>query len=581
MHCSSLIVILLLFTAGPLTAQSVTATYRTAADPAAWVIDNFEALRGQNADTALFYVNAALQDPTIAPERRAKLHQLSGIAHYLRGDYEAELAAHQRGLRLAEELGDEGLQGQILLELGMGANRQGELSTSIAYNRRAIALCASAGNADCQAAASRNLGRTYLKTDLRDSAVYFLTTSLDLRREMRDTLGMSYGLNDLSQLAAEDGRFNEAVNYLQESSSYRRAAGDSSGLAININNLGELYLMNDDLPAARRELEKSLAISTRVRYTALQQHTLGLLADIYEQQNDYAAAYANLQTSAALRDSLYGVEKARSISDLQVAYDTESKERTIEAQAAELRAQRLLGLVILLGLALLGAVIYYRVYQRRRYEQRIAELTLREKLNAERERISRDLHDSVGANLTRIVTDLDLLSLKGEHLSDAVAHQVADTRHFTRGTIGLLRDTIWALHKDEYHAGELASKMRDYLRSYLGDRLEWRVDTDITQDRGLSSEQVLNLLRILQEAAQNTLKHAEAERFVVTVTSTPDSVTVTFEDDGQGLNASANDEATGGHYGLKSMRRRATIIGGNLTTDTPAGGGVRHRVVLT
>lgn len=578
MHCPPLFLTLLFLTTGPLTAQTVTADFRTAANPAAWVIENFEALRGQNADTALFYVNEALQNPAVTQGRRAKLYQLSGIAHFHRGDYEAELAAHQRGLRLAEEMGDESLQGQILLELGMGANRQGELTTSIVYNRRAIALCQSAGNPDCQAAARRNLGRTYLKTDQRDSAVYFLTTSLDLRREMRDTLGMSYGLNDLSQLAAEDGRFNEAVNYLRESSDYRRAAGDSSGLAVNINNLGELYLMNDELPAARRELEKSLLLSTRVRYTALQQHTLGLLADIYERQGDYAAAYANLQTSAALRDSLYGVEKARSISDLQVAYDTESKQRTIEAQAAELRSQRLLGLVVLLGLALLGAVIYYRVYQRRRYERRIAELTLREKLNAERERISRDLHDSVGANLTRIVTDLDLLSLKGEHLSTATSRQVADTRRFTRGTIGLLRDTIWALHKDEYRAGELAHKMRDYLRSYLGDRLEWRVEENITQDRGLSSEQVLNLLRILQESAQNTLKHAGAERFVATVVSTRGTFAVTFADDGRGLNFSANDEAAGGRYGLENMRRRAETIGGHFTTETPAEGGLRHRV---
>jgi signal transduction histidine kinase len=561
-----------------LIAQTVRKDFRTATDPAAWTIENFDKLRSHHADTALYYVDLALANPIAAPAQQAKLYQLRGIANYFRGDFVEELSSHQEGLRIAERIEDESLQGQILLELSLGTKRQGELDQSIRYGRRAINLCENAGDLDCQAAARRNLGRIYLSRN-RDSAVYFLTSSLALRREMRDTIGMSYGLNDLSQLAAEDGRFEEAVSYLEESTAYRRAAGDSSALAININNLGELYLMNEDLPTARMYLEESLVLSTQVRYTALQQHTLGLLADIYEKQGDYPAAYANLQKSASLQDSLYGVEKARAISDLQVAYDTESKQQIIETQAAELRSQRLLGLAVLLGLSLVAALVYYRFYQRSRYERRIAELTLNQKLNAERERISRDLHDSVGANLTRIVTDLDLMTLSESSLPAQTASQIKDTRIFTRSTIVQLRDTIWALNKETFTVAELVGKMEAFLRRYLDDRLQWKVESQISEEYQLNSSQVLNILRILQEATHNMLKHAQAQAFTVTVNSSKEQLNITFEDDGLGM-AIATDGEKEQCYGLENMQQRATAIGAKLVTNTGQGGGVRHQLVV-
>lgn len=162
----------------------------------------------------------------------AKLYQLRGIAHYYLGNYDQELANHQEGLRIAEKMDKPGLQGELLLELSMSANRQQELQQSIHCARRAIDLCQEAKQLDCLATAQRNLGRTYLKTGQRDSAMSLLNASLEVRQEINDSIGISYGLNDMAQLATENGNTTKAIEYLEASSAIRSALGDSSGLAI-------------------------------------------------------------------------------------------------------------------------------------------------------------------------------------------------------------------------------------------------------------------------------------------------------------------------------------------------------------
>ncbi|MEZ4827775.1 MAG: histidine kinase [Bacteroidia bacterium] len=80
-----------------------------------------------------------------------------------------------------------------------------------------------------------------------------------------------------------------------------------------------------------------------------------------------------------------------------------------------------------------------------RQKQRAAENKLKTEraINAERERISRDLHDSIGARLTKIISDLDIMELQAELNQQAVsAGELSKTRDYTQDTINNLRETI-------------------------------------------------------------------------------------------------------------------------------------------
>lgn len=562
-------------------AQSFTAQIRKASDPASYILENFDRIRSHSPDTALYYLNGLIQQ---AEDQQnlflaAQAYEKRGITNYYLGKFKEERADLLTALRKAEELQDKGLMGNILKELCVSANRQEDFIQSVNYGYRAIELCTSVGDNDCLASAQRNLGRTYLKLQRRDSADHFLIASYELKIANQDSFGLPFALNDLAELAMRDGKIEAAKDHLLQSVEIRRALKDSSGLAITLNNIGELYLMNQQSRKAEPFFEQSLSLSASLKFVELQRHTLDQLGLAYEEIGDYQAAYFNLEKSVKLKDSLYTENKAKAISELQIQYESEKKAQLIQQQQAELRLQRLIGFSVLSFLLLLGSFIYYRIYQRRKYERKIKELEIQQLVHKERERISRDLHDNVGANLTRIITDLDLIENPVEPTTTTPSpRKISETRSFTRQTIRLLRDTIWALNKDGYQCSELVRKIEAYLANYLKDRLEWEVKKDIQKDHLLSSNEALNLLRILQESTQNMLKHAEATRYTVAFFTTNLNISFIIKDNGKGMTIAPNEVED--HYGLYNIRHRAEEMGAQFELSTSPNQGFEIQVTI-
>lgn len=84
----------------------------------------------------------------------------------------------------------------------------------------------------------------------------------------------------------------------------------------------------------------------------------------------------------------------------------------------------------------------------------------------------------------------------------------------------------------------------------------------------MSSEQMLNVLRIIQEALQNAVKHASARHIEVRLACESKALQVTIKDDGRGF----NPEAAFCGSGLRNMRHRCKAIGGRLTIHSGDGG---------
>ncbi|MEM8887072.1 MAG: tetratricopeptide repeat protein [Bacteroidota bacterium] len=565
----------------PVRAQSVSQQIQQASDPSSYILENFDRIRSISPDTALYYLNELIRQAETDQNLllAARAYEKRGITHFYLGKFEEERADLLTAMRKAEEAGDQGVMGNILKEMCLSANRQKDFPKSVSYGYRAISLCTAAGDQSCIASAQRNLGRTYLKLDKRDSADYFLRASYELKLAVRDSFGLPFALNDLAELAMYDGKVEEALDYLVQSADLREALQDSSGLAISLNNIGEIYLMNQQPEAAAPYFKRSLDLSGPLKFVDLQSHTLDQLGLAYRQAGNYEDAYTNLEQSIQLKDSLYSTDKAKAISELQIQYESEKKAQLIEQQRVRLRLQQLIGFSVLSIVLLIGSFVYYRIYQRRKYEQKIQALEVQQRLHNERERISRDLHDHVGANLTRIITDLDLIAEPGnKETMKAAPRKISETRSFTRQTIHLLRDTIWALNKEGYRCTELARKAEVFLTGYLEDRVEWKVEKELLTDPLLNSNEVLNLLRILQESTQNMLKHAQATRFEVSFSSTEQATSMRIKDNGIGT-AIVREELDD-HYGLYNMRQRAENIGAECIIQSAPDQGFEITVIL-
>jgi signal transduction histidine kinase len=142
-----------------------------------------------------------------------------------------------------------------------------------------------------------------------------------------------------------------------------------------------------------------------------------------------------------------------------------------------------------------------------------------------------------------------------------------DTRNYTSETIRLLRDTIWAIDKDDYSIEQFAEKIEAFLEQYLADYLPWTFKKDLSFKRSLSSREALNLLRILQEATQNMLKYSQANNFQVKLYGR-EALNLEIKDDGLGFQDLGLETES---YGLKNMKARATEIGAEYEIDSTNG----------
>ena len=238
---------------------------------------------------------------------------------------------------------------------------------------------------------------------------------------------------------------------------------------------------------------------------------------------------------------------------------------------AERRA-RLLGTTT----AVLGIVVGFIVWMaRRRLRQSAAARRQSEAefsaILAERNRIAREIHDTLAQGLGAISIHLELVKDQLPPDSDAAIH-LAKASGMTRESLREARNSIWNMRSQILENHDLAGALAGVL-----DQLTESADIDcrfrVTGNRfRLQPTTENNLLRIGQEAISNAVKHAGAKRIEVTVAFSPGEISIHVKDDGCGFDL--NTEPTGGHhFGLAGLRERAQELGATLHLASTPGHG--------
>lgn len=219
-----------------------------------------------------------------------------------------------------------------------------------------------------------------------------------------------------------------------------------------------------------------------------------------------------------------------------------------------------------------------REQERISYTTEVESLALRNAMLEEKERIARDLHDNVGAQLAFMITSLLHISRQVEQQPVIDGKQQANELRavvgYARDAIRTLRETIWAIHQERFTLTEFEDRLNQYVNRYVQQTNGLNVDVQIDGDgnQALTSVQVLNLFRIVQEALSNVVKHAHASRASVSLTTRPNGTFhLIIHDNGRGLGLPGSDESLERHYGIRNMKRRAEELGGQFRIYTHEG----------
>jgi signal transduction histidine kinase len=188
---------------------------------------------------------------------------------------------------------------------------------------------------------------------------------------------------------------------------------------------------------------------------------------------------------------------------------------------------------------------------------------------SERRRIARDLHDSVGQELTALRLLLHSLPDKhGDENLDRVQRQAARLD----SELSML---VWQLRPKVLDKYGLVDALDNFSRAWAANNsLEIRYFASMPEER-LSSDVETNLYRIVQEALNNIQKHARASEVIISLKQHDSQVILTVQDDGVGIRENEEPIHTteSGGFGLMGMRERAAVIGGEFELDSRPGEG--------
>jgi signal transduction histidine kinase len=190
---------------------------------------------------------------------------------------------------------------------------------------------------------------------------------------------------------------------------------------------------------------------------------------------------------------------------------------------------------------------------------------------AERQRLARDLHDTLTQGFASVVLLLEAAE-ESLVLGRPVDRHIAQALRAARDNLAESRRVLWALRPRPLAEQPLPQALGE-LTGRLAEETGLRAETLVTGTvRSLPAQVEETLLRVGQEALANVRKHAAASRLTVTLSYLDDAVTLDVHDDGVGFEQAAAATAGGG-LGLGAMRERVEGLGGRLVVESAAGEG--------
>ena len=212
--------------------------------------------------------------------------------------------------------------------------------------------------------------------------------------------------------------------------------------------------------------------------------------------------------------------------------------------------------------------------ERRRIEQERIQLLTRLVLaqESERHRIARDLHDQLGQQLTALRLTLETLKVESVERTD-LRIQVETLQELARQLDEDISFRVRGLRSKVLESLGLAAALREYVGNWSAHvGIPVQLHTNTAAASRLPPEIETTIYRLVQEALNNVVKHARADRVDVVLERSDESLSLIVEDNGVGFDPS-QPPATDHGFGLIGMRERAALIAADLQIESSAGRG--------
>ncbi len=533
-------------------------------------------LIANNYDSVFHYVHKALRvKKHLGPKLLIDVYSMLGTAHYYKSEYAKAIAAHRRAEKVCISNNLEGGMAKVFNNIGITYIKMENWPKAKEFMTKSFDLCKKHTIERGMAFTLGNLGIINKHQGDFKEAIEAYEHSNKLLDNLNDERGMARNYDNLGALYEELGNHSFAQYYYLKSLNAAQAIGDESTMTSALHNLGNLYAKQGDFAPSIANYEKSLAIAEKLdNRDVVRDNHLGL-ANVYERSGSPLLALQHQKSYTAWKDSIINQEHLKDISELEIKYESEKKENDIlllsqqklrtDAKLAQQRARirrlsyGLLGVTIILGAGIMIIMQYHKNRKQRQLIETIAETQI-----AERHRIARDLHDSIGGSLALAKNTLQCVSEN----QDEKNKNIQDSIQALSQTANDVRRIAHNLMPGELVKFGLVPAIHTTLEDLKKTSLEADLYTFNMEER-INPNKEIHLFRIIQEAVQNVIKHAQADQLNISLNKHRKYLSLMVEDNGIGIDS----EKTPSGIGIENIKSRVSQLKGTLNIDSVTGRG--------
>jgi two-component system NarL family sensor kinase len=533
----------------------------------------------------------ALQYYTESLATRKKLGDKAGVAQSLsnmgviyvnQGMTAMALDYLHQSLKIREEIGDKNGAAFSLNNLGGLSNSLGQYDNALDYYQQSMAIYRTVNNKEGIANVLHNIGNVYDKQNLLDKALKNYELSADLYKSIGSQIGIGNSLHSLAGIYAKNKETERALEKYKEALAIFTQIEDKRGIAMSLSNMGVLLLKKGMDTEAADMANHALQVSEKSGYTEITRNTQLLLSRIDSSRGDMAGAFAHYKRYLIAKDSLTneGARKAALKKQFQFEFDKKASLAKAELEHQEdihqeaLKRERLVywSAFGALGLILLSVSLLFnrsRLKEKHKYqeqlnrqqkEQAVAVMEIQEQ---ERKRIAEDLHDSLGHLLSTTKINLQMLP-------ESQQKQLGNSLQLLNQASEEIRTITFNLMPRALEEGGLVSALYE-----LADKVTHtgavKVILHISgmDELILEKQSQFSIYRVVQEAVNNILKHAQAKEISIQLSIQDGQLSLLIEDDGKGFDTRTKI----GGRGLGNIRTRLSWLRGKLAIDSTPGMG--------
>lgn len=583
--------------------------------------------RNINIDSAFNYGNKALK---LSKEVKNKVGEAQayndiGILHYSLAEYPKSLNFYKKGLKIRTELNDSMGIAALYNKMGLIYQNTFKLDSAIFYATKALKIYEDKNNIRYSLALKNNIANIHkglkqykkalnahleiakINDSIKDflaltrsynntaNAYLFLNDTTNSVKYYKKSIALAEENNYKKELAAVYNNFGAllhskkdyagATNYISQSLALRKELNDNHGIASTSLHLAGLYLDLGVLNKAENNLYLGLKLSEQSDANELKIDAYDKLTTYYALKKNTDSIIYYKELFKSLKDSVFSKQVLKEVAEVQEKYNAAEREKEILSQRADLAENELdlnrkntqiIGLVLA---AVLLSILGYLVYKQQKLKnnqlqkeselkEALVKIETQNKLQNQRLRISRDLHDNIGAQLTFIISSIENLQYGFKIKNDKLIDKLGSISLFTKDTIYELRDTIWAMNKNSISLEDLQARISNFIdkarTSNSKTTFNFNIDDSISKQLEFTSVKGMNIYRIIQEAINNAVKYASASNVDVSIKKVKENIQLSVKDNGKGFDET---EITLGN-GLNNMNKRAQDINASIDVSS-------------